>query len=39
MLQVLQNKSLDLLDSVVKTLEKYEDVDKRDRYFADKCIH
>ena len=39
MLQVLQNKSLDLLDTVVRTLESYEDNDKREKYFADRCIH
>jgi len=39
MLQTIQNKSIDLIDSVVRTLESYEHNEKRERYFADKCIH
>jgi hypothetical protein len=39
MLTVLQNKSIDLLDTVVKTLESYDGLDKRESYFAEKCIH
>ncbi len=39
MLQVLQEKSIGLLDQVVKTLESYEQEDKRTSYFADRCIH
>ncbi len=39
MLTVIQNKSIDILDTVVKTLESYDGLDKRESYFADKCIH
>lgn len=39
MLQVIQTKSIDLLDTVVKTLESYDDLDKRPSYFADRCLH
>jgi hypothetical protein len=39
MLQALQTKSIDLLDSVVKTIESYDDFQKRESYFAEKCIH
>ena len=39
MLQVLQNKSLDLLETLVTTLEQYESVQKRPHVFADKCVH
>lgn len=34
MLQVLQTKSLSLLETLVNTLEQYEDIQKRPRYFA-----
>lgn len=39
MLQAIQNKSLNLLDSLVNTLEQYEDVQKRPKVFAEKCLH
>ena len=39
MLQAIQNKTVDLLDTVVKTIESYDDYQKRESYFAEKCIH
>lgn len=36
MLTVLQNKSLELLENLVHTLESYEGVEKRPRVFAKK---
>lgn len=36
MLSVLQNKSLSLLETLVNTLEQYEDIQKRPRVFAGK---
>jgi hypothetical protein len=34
MMQVLQTKSLHLLETLVSTLEQYEELQKRPRYFA-----
>lgn len=34
MLNVIQTKSLHLLETLVNTLESYEDIQKRPRYFA-----
>lgn len=39
MLSVLRNKSLDLLDTIVTTLEQYDDVKSRPRVFAKTCMH
>mmetsp|Transcript_32593 Transcript_32593/g.31825 ORF Transcript_32593/g.31825 Transcript_32593/m.31825 type:complete len:274 (+) Transcript_32593:43-864(+) len=39
MLSVLQNKSLDYLDQLVRTLESYETIQKRQSYLASNCLH
>jgi hypothetical protein len=39
MLQVIQTKSISLLDTLVLKLEQYEDVAKRPRVFAPACAH
>ena len=34
MLQVIQDKSVSLLQNIVSTLEKYDDIDKRPNFFS-----
>ena len=38
-IQALQAKSISLLETIVTTLEQYDDAEKRPKYFSKRCAH